>query len=250
MLRRFAIGTVCALLLLACGGTVHYWNEVRTARAETAGLVQQAVQRYGRQVTLKDVPPHQLNILLKIEDPMFRTHRGVDLATPGAGMTTITQGLAKLLFFPEGFQQGIAKIRQTLIAEYALDDLVSKNEQLELYFNMTYFGTVAGNPTHGFAAAAEVYFQKPFHELTDDEFIALIGMTISPNTLQPGSVGSVTRVARIKNFLAGEISPASVLDFEYVGKRRGSVPEEALMAFLRLITHADPAAHGRASRVE
>lgn len=241
MFRRLAIALLSSVLLFMGGVALYYWNEVRVARADTAGLVQQAVQKYGRLVPLEDVPSRWLDMLLKIEDPMFRQHRGVDLTTPGAGMTTITQGLVKLLYFPDGFQQGIAKIRQSLIAGYALDHLVSKDEQLELYLNMTYFGTVADKPVHGLAAAAEVYFKKPFRNLTDDEFIALIGMTISPNTLKPGTPDSVTRVERIKKFLAGEVSPASVLDFEYVGKQRGTVAEEALMAFLRLVTHADPA---------
>jgi membrane carboxypeptidase/penicillin-binding protein len=165
-------------------------------------------------------------------------------------MTTITQGLAKLLYFPGGFQQGIAKVRQTLVAEYALDDLVSKDEQLELHLNATYFGSVDGRPIHGLAAAADAYFGKSDRDLTDDEFIALIGMTISPETLKPGTANSATRVARIKRYLAGELVPASVLDFEYVGKPRGTVAEEALMSFLRLVTHADPSMDGRDKRVE
>lgn len=250
MLRKFSIGLVSVLLLVASGTAIYYWNEVRRARADTSTLLQEAVQKYGRQVTLKDVPPHWLDILIKVEDPTFWKHRGVDLTTPGAGMTTITQGLVKLLYFPTGFQKGIAKIRQSLIAEYALDRLVSKEQQLELYFNMTYFGSVAGKPIHGLAAAADAYDHKPFRELTDDEFIALIGMTISPETLKPGTPESATRVARIKTFIAGEVSPASVLDVEYVGKRGGSVPEEALMAFLRLVTDADPYAQGRVSSVQ
>jgi monofunctional glycosyltransferase len=236
------------LLLLVGGSAIHYWNEVRKARADTIVSVQQALQKYGRRVTIKDLPSQRIDMLLKIEDPAFRRHRGVDLTTPGAGMTTITQGLAKLLYFPEGFEQGIAKIRQTLIAEYALDDLVSKDDQLELYLNATYFGSIAGRPVHGVAAAAEAYFSKSFRDLTDDEFMALIGMTISPNTLKPGTEGSATRVALIKKYLAGETVPASVLDIEYVGKRRGTLLEEALMSFLRLVTHADPAVGGFAPR--
>lgn len=241
MFRRLAIVMLSGLLLIACGGAVHYWNEIRSARAETVDLVHQAFKKHGRQVTIKDLPSRQIDMLIKIEDPMFRKHRGVDLSTPGAGMTTITQGLVKQLYFPDGFQKGLAKIRQTLIAEYALDDLVSKDDQLELYLNATYFGSNLGKPVHGIAGAAETYFQKSYRDLSDDEFIAVIGMTISPDTLSPGTSGSIKRVARIKNFLAGKMKPASVLDFEYVGKTGGSVAEEALMSFLRLITHANPA---------
>src|SRR5262245_43112125 len=240
MLRGLLIGTLTALLVAACGSAVHYWTVVRKARADTSALVQEAFQKYGRHVTPKDLPPERIAMLLKIEDPMFRRHRGVDLVTPGAGMTTITQGLVKLLYFPGGFRQGIAKIRQTLIAQYALDDLVSKDEQLELCLNATYFGSIEGKPINGIEAAAGAYFRKSYRDLTDDEFLALIGMMISPDLLKPGTKGSVTRVARIKRYLAGEIAPASVLDVEYVGKPGGSLPEEALMAFLRLITDANP----------
>lgn len=96
-MRRVAT-FVCLLLLV--GSTVsaaHYWNEVRKARAETASLVKNAFEKFGRRVSLRDMSAARLNVLLKIEDPTFKTHRGVDLATPGAGMTTITQGLVKLL---------------------------------------------------------------------------------------------------------------------------------------------------------
>lgn len=244
-MRRILIAVSLTLGVGLFAASLYYWNEVRTARAETATLVTQAFDRFGRRVALESVPTSKIDLLLKIEDPRFREHRGVDLATPGAGMTTITQGLAKLLYFPGGFRQGIAKIRQTLIAEYALDHLVSKDEQLELYLNATFFGSIDGRPVHGLAAAAEAYFKKPFRELSDDEFIALIGMTISPETLKPGTTDSATRVMRIKRYLAGDVVPASVLDFEYVGKLRGSVAEEALMAFLRLVTHADPATASR-----
>lgn len=242
--RRILIVVLAALALTIGGIGGYYWNDVRLARAETSVLVREAVAKYGRQVTLAAFPPRWLEILLKVEDPTFVRHRGVDLATPGAGMTTITQGLVKLIYFPNGFEQGIAKIRQTLIAEYALDALVTKDEQLELYFNMTYFGSVDGAPVHGFAAAAESYYGKPFLDLSDDEFIALVGMTIAPQNLRPGSPESATRVARIKRYLAGEASPASVLDFEYVGKARGSLAEEGLMALLRMLTHADPVSDG------
>lgn len=249
-MRRIAFIVLAALLLSATGTSLYYWNEVRNARAETITLVKQAFDKFGRRVALKDVPAARIDLLLKIEDPKFRTHRGVDLATQGAGMTTITQGLAKLLYFPGGFQQGIAKIRQTLVAQYALDDLISKDEQLELYLNATFFGSVDGQPVNGLSAAADAYFGKTYRNLTDDEFIALIGMTISPETLKPGTANSATRVARIKRFLAGDVVPASVLDFEYVGKPRGTVAEEALMAFLRLVTHADPSSAGRETRVQ
>ena len=149
MHRRWLFGALSLVLALLVGAVLYYWNEVREARADTPALIKQAFQKFGHTVTATDMPPSRLNLLLKIEDPTFRIHHGVDLATPGAGMTTITQGLVKLLYFPDGFRPGIAKIRQTLIAEYALNSLVSKDVQLDLYLNATYFVTVDGSPVHG-----------------------------------------------------------------------------------------------------
>ena len=234
-----ALGTV---FLFLAGSTLYYWNEVREARSHTAELVRRMYDEFGRSVTISDLTPERLDMLLRIEDPTFRIHHGVDLKTPGAGMTTISQGLVKLLYFPGGFKPGIRKIRQTLIAQYAFDALVSKDEQLELYLNATYFGSDNGIPVHGLETAAQTYFGKTYADLSDDEFIALIGMTISPNTLKPGTAASALRVKRIRQYLSGEIAPASVLDVEYSGKISGTFLEEALMALLRVITDASPSA--------
>ena len=58
-------------------------------------------------LTAKQLSEEQLRILLAVEDPNFFSHSGIDLSTPGAGLTTITQALAKRLYF-EQFQPGLA----------------------------------------------------------------------------------------------------------------------------------------------
>lgn len=121
MLLAIAAMFAIALILIIA----YYVNEVRVARRETPALVQAAWKRYGMKLGLADLSSERRTMLLAVEDPSFMHHHGVDLATPGAGMTTITQGLVKLLYFPDGFRPGIAKIRQTLIAQYALNSLVS-----------------------------------------------------------------------------------------------------------------------------
>ena len=232
-------GTILALAILALP-PAYYWYEIRTARTSTRDLVSAAYRKYGRDVSLEAISQGRKNILLAIEDPRFYEHRGVDLQTPGAGMTTITQGLAKLLYFPDGFKPGIAKIRQTLIAQYALDAIVPKDAQLELYLNITYFGSVDDKPVHGLEQAAQTYFTKSHLDLTNDEFISLIGMTIAPNRMKPGTPAGVERLRRIKRYLAEEIRPQSVLDVAYTGKPHGTFLEETLMIFLRYLTDASP----------
>lgn len=247
-LRKTVIWGFGAIVLLLAGGVLYYWNDVRLARADTVDLVQQAFERYGHGVTAGDFAPARIETLLAIEDPAFRRHNGVDLETPGAGMTTISQALIKLLYFPDGFKPGIRKIRQTLVAQYAFDPLVGKDEQLDLYLNATYFGSVDGAPVNGIDDAARTYFDKSHRDLSEGEFIALIGMTIFPNTLKPGTAASAERVERIKRYLSNEVEPGSVLDVEYVGKTSGTFLEEALMSFLRLVTDADPGSKGPLSK--
>ena len=45
---------------------------------------------------------------------------------------------------------------------------------------------------------------------------------------------------RIEAYLSGAYRPMCVLDVEYDGKAKGTIGEEALMIFLRLITDARP----------
>lgn len=215
---------------------LYYSWAIYDARKHTQSYVASAYSKWGNSVNVSDVGAERIDLLLAVEDPTFYTHRGVDLDTPGVGMTTLTQGLVKLLYYPNGFKPGIAKIRQTLIAQYALDALVSKEEQLRLFLNIAYFGSVDGQPVHGFLAASKVYFNKGVSELTDQEFLSLVAMFIGPNVLKPGTEKNIRRVESIKAFLDGKITPASVLDVGYNGKPSGTFAEEALMAFLRLLT--------------
>jgi len=84
----------------------------------------------------------------------------------------------------------------------------------------------------------EFIFGKEFSAITDDEFLSLVAMHIGPNALKPGTAANTERVQRIKRYLAGQYQPAGLLDVEYKGKQHGTLAEEALMAFLRLVTNA------------
>lgn len=240
-MRAFlATGALLAFAVVAL--TAYYLNEVRIARNDTPAVVTQAWRQYGKRLTLDNLTSERLKWLLAIEDSTFFEHHGVDLATPGAGMTTISQGLVKLLYFPNGFHKGVGKLRQTLIAQYAFDALVPKHEQLELLLNIAYLGDSNGVAIHGFSNAARIYFQKDFSSLSDDEFKSLVAMLAAPNRFVPGSPAHAERMSRIEAYLSGAYRPRSVLDVEYDGKARGTIGEEALMAFLRLIVDAKPPA--------
>jgi membrane peptidoglycan carboxypeptidase len=234
------LGIPAALGVVLAVTALYYANEVRVARNNTPSLVAAASSRYGAQLTLADLSAQRQAMLLAVEDPSFMRHHGVDLATPGAGMTTITQGLVKVVYFPEGFEPGIDKIRQTLIAQYALNALVSKQEQLALFLNISYLGHKDGKPVHGYAQGARSYFGKEFAALTDAEFVSLVAMLIGPNYFRPGTAAHNERVKLVQAYLAGRYQPDGLLDVEYKGKPRGTPAQEALMALLRLVTDAQP----------
>jgi monofunctional glycosyltransferase len=146
----------------------------------------------------------QLDTIVRVQDPSFRTHSGIEWPNPFT-TTTITQSLVKRLFFAE-FRPGWQKIEQTLIAGLVVNPEISKERQLEAFIDTAYFGNRNGVEITGFKAGAESWFNKPLAALNPDEFLTLLAMLPAPNKLIPGSSPSIERVARIRRLLAGQCS--------------------------------------------
>ncbi len=144
----------------------------------------------------------QLDALLAVQDPRFFAHRGWDVA--GGTMTTITLALVKRLYFVT-FRAGLPKIRQSLIARFALDRLVSKRDQLTLFINTVWLGTVDGKDVMSLAAGARAFYGKRFHDLSEDEDPSLL-VCDRPGALNPHADprGNARRVLQIKRLLAGQ----------------------------------------------
>jgi membrane carboxypeptidase/penicillin-binding protein len=168
------------------------------------------------ELRIADVPKRRIDMLLKVEDPSFYSHHGVDFSTPGASMTTITQGLVKRFYFRH-FHKGFPKIEQSLIARFVLDPAMPKNDQLQAYLNFTYFGRNDSHPVIGYANAARTYFGRQFAQLNDREFLSLVAMTIAPNELDPirHKAANDERVRRIEAMLAGKCHPDGLRDVTY-----------------------------------
>ncbi|HYL93203.1 MAG TPA: biosynthetic peptidoglycan transglycosylase [Alphaproteobacteria bacterium] len=156
--------------------------------------------------------------LLAVEDPNFYHHHGLDLRTPGAGYTTITQGVVKILFF-ENFKPGLFRWRKAkqIIIAIAFNARVPKNEQLTLFINTVNLGTVHGRDIKGFSEASETYFKKPTNELTDQEYLSLVAMIVAPSkyNVLTHPTENHERVQRIENLLAGKCKPKGLADIEY-----------------------------------
>jgi len=137
-------------------------------------LPEEKAAQYPLQLTA--LTQRQLDILLAVEDPRFFEHKGIDFSSPGAGITTITQGLVKHLYFTK-FRPGVAKLKQTLIAFFVLVPLMTKQMQLRRFINTVYFGPKA----IGFEQAADFYYRKRFEQLTEEQYISIVAMIVAPN---------------------------------------------------------------------
>lgn len=175
-----------------------------------------------------DLSPRQLEILLKVQDPGFYHHKGVDLSTPGAGLTTVTQSIVKKLYF-ENFKPGIAKFRQFLIARFVVNDLISKDDQIAIFINMMFFGIVDGKPVIGFQFASNAYYGQSVQRLSEEQYISLVAMLIMPGTfhLLEHPEWNRERSNRIKALLAGQYIPKGLMDQYY-----GELPREVIQAGL------------------
>jgi membrane carboxypeptidase/penicillin-binding protein len=121
-------------------------------------------------------------LLVADHDTTFYRHHGIALADGHPGHTTITQSIGKGLFF-NGFSPGLLHYRkiQLTVAAWAFDRRISKETQLRLFLNQTYFGGAGGQAVIGFPAGAGAFYGKPLGQLTDSEYYGLLAMLESPN---------------------------------------------------------------------
>ncbi len=175
-----------------------------------------------------DLSKTQKDILIKVQDPGFYNHNGIDLSTPGAGLTTITQAIVKKLYY-ENFKPGIGKIKQSLIARFVVNDIISKEDQITLFINAMYWGSVEGKSIIGLESAAKAYYNQSVKRLTEDQYISLIAMLVMPGTFHIFNhpEWNKDRSNRIKALIAGEYQPKGLMDQFY-----GELPQEVVKAGL------------------
>ena len=143
-------------------------------------------------VPLERIPKHLVNAVIATEDSRFFEHRGVDFVGIARatltnilsgrirqGASTITQQLARSLFLsPKRDLE--RKLREALLA-IRMEQMLGKEQILELYFNQIYFGHGA----YGVQAAAQTYFNKDVGQVTLPEAAFLAGLPKGPSDYSP-----------------------------------------------------------------
>ena len=143
-------------------------------------------------VPLSRVSRHLVHAVLAAEDQKFFGHEGVDWDAIekaveedrrglrfGRGGSTITQQLAKNLFFTT-HRSFVRKAREVIVARWLEEDL-GKRRILELYLNVIEWG----DGVYGAQAAAQRYYGKPASALDPAEAAGLAAMIPNPRRINP-----------------------------------------------------------------
>lgn len=152
------------------------------------------------ETNIDSLPKHLIEALIATEDKNFYDHWGVDLGrffkamikniitlsfTEGEGASTITQQCAKNLYnLKSGRENALDKVVRKIrewISAVQIEKNFTKNEIIELYLNVSYFGRGA----YGIESAAKIYFNKKASELTLTESALLIALLKSSEYYDP-----------------------------------------------------------------
>ena len=207
---KLKIGLLGLAVLFATLAGYESWR-VHVARSTTQALMQGALAKADPEIA--KLSPQRIDMFLRVEDPTFWSNDGIDFSTPGAGATTVTQGLAKNLYFTH-FAPGFEKIELVLISKFALSELASKRDILTAALANEYWGNDAQGEIIGLSEAARRYYGRELSALNDDQYLSLIAMAPAPSALDPARhpAANADRVARIKRLLAHQCAPSSWTD--------------------------------------
>ncbi len=146
--------------------------------------------RYGQRITIGAVPNYVPQAFLAAEDRRFYQHGPIDAqgivraawvnwrgGKTKQGASTLTQQLAKGLFLTP--DRVVKRKLQEMLLAWKLEQVLTKDEILELYLNRIYFG--AG--TYGVDGASQTYFGKPASQLTLSEAALLASLPKAPSRL-------------------------------------------------------------------
>jgi len=171
--------------------TVQWQTPMRIYSAD-GELISQFGEKRRIPLTFEQIPEQMIQAILATEDSRFYQHPGVDVigvaraalsllmtGEKHQGASTITMQVARN-FFLSREKTYIRKIKEIFIA-WHIEQLLSKNEILELYLNRI----PLGHRAYGIGAAAQVYYGKEIGELTLPQIAVIAGLPKAPSVLNP-----------------------------------------------------------------
>ena len=201
---------------------------------------------------LAEVPEPLIGGLLAVEDRRFFEHWGFSPSGMAralisnlrsgrvvAGGSTITQQLVKNYYLtPERtLRRKVTELVMAVLLELRYD----KEAILESYLNEVYLGQEGPRAIHGFALAAQHYFQTPLQQLGLHQQALLVGMIKGPSLYNP--LRHPRRATERRNLVLDEMVEADVIPREAamvarampLGVSRRERVRDAFPAFLDLV---------------
>ncbi len=177
---------------------LHTGSPIEKLRIEPAALnvLTDDSKRVQYWVPIDNIPPVVKNAVIATEDKNFFEHHGIDpfgilraLVVDivhgrfEEGGSTITQQLVKNLFLTSKKTLG-RKINEAVLT-LIVEKKYTKEQILEAYLNLVYFGNAYGKNIYGVEAGARYYFGKTVDELSTAEAAMLAGIIRAPNYYSP-----------------------------------------------------------------
>jgi membrane peptidoglycan carboxypeptidase len=172
-------------------------NQVSTILASDGSEIAKIVPPEGNRVdvNISQVPVHVRQAVIAAEDRNFYTNPGFSftgfaravknnlLGGDLQGGSTITQQYVKnaLVGSAQHGLRGLMRKAKELVIATKMSGEWSKDEVLQAYLNIIYFGRGA----YGISAAAKAYFDKPVEQLSVSEGALLAALIRRPSTLDP-----------------------------------------------------------------
>ncbi|WP_414686294.1 transglycosylase domain-containing protein [Mycobacterium sp.] len=173
-------------------------NQVSTILASDGSEIAKIVPPEGNRVdvNISQVPVHVRQAVIAAEDRNFYSNPGFDFGGFARavgnnlfgngdlqGGSTITQQYVKnaLVGSAQHGVSGLMRKAKELVIATKMSGEWSKDEVLQAYLNIIYFGRGA----YGISAAAKAYFNKPVEQLTVSEGALLAALIRRPSALDP-----------------------------------------------------------------
>lgn len=141
---------------------------------------------------IEEISPTFVNAMVAVEDRRFYKHKGVDIIaliravktniekkSLSQGGSSISQQLAKNIYFMQ--DRSLSRKIAELLITVKIEKELSKEEILELYFNVIYYGSGYYN----IKDATMGYFHKQPSALSDYEATLLAGVPNAPSVYSP-----------------------------------------------------------------
>ena len=170
-------------------------------------------------VRINEAPPALIAAVLSAEDDRYYEHVGIDYkgilraiyvniqsGAKAQGASTITMQVTRNFFLSKE-RTYIRKANEALLA-LRLEQLLTKDEILELYLNKIFLGHRA----YGFGAAAVVYYGKSLDELDLAQYAMLAALPKAPSRVNPVSSPEEALVRR--NYILDRM-----LELGYISKQ-------------------------------